>query len=84
MTDSCLTDFELDVLRSCAGEKVAGLPCWGAAVGQALECLAGSRYIVSAGNQTLTDKGRALYESLPALVPIAFAEGSEDSRAPAD
>jgi hypothetical protein len=42
--------YELEVLRECAGEKPAR--GWGAAVGQALECLRGSGYIDANGEPT--------------------------------
>ena len=49
MNDLC--DYEVDVLRLCAGEDVPGMH-WGAAMGQALECLEG---------RGLVDRGRGAY-----------------------
>lgn len=39
-----LCEFEIDVLRLCAGERVEGL-IPGAAMWQAVECLRGSGYL---------------------------------------
>jgi hypothetical protein len=54
-----LCEFEVKVLRVCAGEAVPGM-AWGAAMGQALECLEGARLVArKAGVYSATDQGRA-------------------------
>ena len=54
-----LCEYELLVLRECAGDKPPSR--WGAAVGVALEYLRGSGYIDADGKPTA--RGRAALES---------------------
>lgn len=52
-----LDEYEVKVLRICAGQAVPGMH-WGGAMGQALECLVGSGMIVSkAGKYEATQDG---------------------------
>ncbi len=61
-----LCEFELEILRECAGAKPAS--AWGAAVGAALGYLEGNGYI-DVGCR-LTDKGRrALISVVPEAAP---------------
>lgn len=53
------TEFEIDILRECAGEKLAS--SWGAAVGVALEALEGFGYV---RRGIITEKGRDFLRSL--------------------
>jgi len=54
-----LCAYEIDVLRVCAGEQVPGMQ-WGAAMGQALECLECAGLVArSGGAYAATDKGRS-------------------------
>lgn len=58
-----LCDFEIELLRSMAGEK-PGQP-WGAAIGAALGFLKGSGYVTSNnGAYSVTDAGRAVLKEL--------------------
>ncbi len=53
-----LCEFEVKVLRMCAGESVPGM-AWGAAMGASLEALEGARLIArTRGVYTATDAGR--------------------------
>jgi hypothetical protein len=54
-----LCDYELDVLRVCAGVNVPGMR-WGAAMSVALECLSGRGLVEAPGGRyTATAAGRA-------------------------
>jgi hypothetical protein len=53
-----LCDYELKVLRECAGERVPGLS-WGTAMGAALESLSGNGLVERIGTRyEATKKGR--------------------------
>ncbi len=60
-----LCDYEVKILRVCAGEAVNDVS-WGAAMAQALECLKGLGLArLSAGEYTATEKGRAWLAGCP-------------------
>ena len=59
MTPMDLCEYELKILRVCAGEAVPDVQ-WGAAMGQCLETLSGAGLIAcTRGVYAATDAGRA-------------------------
>ena len=55
-----LIQFEVNVLRALAGDKVPGIDIvWGAAMSEAMETLAIHCLIVGESDGTVTAKGRA-------------------------
>lgn len=65
-----LDEFEVLVLRDCAGEVVEGLT-WGGAMGQAVEVLRGSGYLERGldGRHRLTSKGLQFLKAYHAREP---------------
>ena len=62
MCEPC--EYELSVLRLCAGENVPGMH-WGAAMGQALECLEGAGLVQrKAGVYSASESGISYLERL--------------------
>ena len=61
--DRELTDYEIQILRECAGELPASP--WGAAVGQTLEFLQGFGYLDARGH--INSAGRAKLDELREL-----------------
>lgn len=70
-----LVDYEIDVLRICAGRPPKTEMHWGAAMGVAVECLRGRGFAVLQSSSrggyewVATDKGRELIEHIDGTKP---------------
>jgi len=60
-----MSDYEIKILRYLNGEEMPDLS-WGAAMGAAVEFLAGDGLVTQGPNYFITDKGKAFLASLPA------------------